>query len=59
MNRNDERQLVHYVAAHDKALHNGDEKEAARIRKTVNDRLHLRLLRESGMGQPRVQKAWS
>ena len=58
MNRHDERQLVHYVAAHDQALEHGDEQEAARIRKTVNDRLHLRLLREAGMGHGRVVKGW-
>lgn len=58
MNRHDERQLVHYVAAHDKACEHGDEKEAARIRKLVNDRLHMRLLREAGMGQARIVKGW-
>lgn len=54
MNRHDERQLVHYVAAHDKALMHHDEREAARIRRVVLARLNLHLTRESPAGTARV-----
>ena len=56
MNYAQERQLVYYVVEHDAALAAKDEREAAKIRKTVEARLNLHLLREAGVGQPRVVK---
>jgi hypothetical protein len=56
MNHQQEKQLVYYVAAHDLALEHKDEHEAKKIRTRVQAKFNLRLLREAGMGQPRVVK---
>lgn len=56
MNHWHERQLVHYMAAHDKALEHQDPKEAARIREIILARYGFRVAKDPGMGRPRIYK---